>query len=83
MILHFLLIQKNTRTSCAILFQKLAENNLTYFYLSHVVIVVTAVTTINLTPVVIGVEHQVSNFSAITSTRTSKFREDNRNSKRR
>jgi hypothetical protein len=32
--------------------EKLAENNLTYFYLSHVVIVVTAVTTINLTPVV-------------------------------
>jgi hypothetical protein len=56
--------------------EKLAENNLTYFYLSHVVIVVTAVTTINLTPVVIGVEHQVSNFSAITSTRTSGFGKD-------
>jgi hypothetical protein len=31
--------------------EKLAENDLTYFYLRHVVIVVTAVTTINLTPV--------------------------------
>jgi hypothetical protein len=31
--------------------EKLAENDLTYFYLRHVVIVVTAVTTISLTPV--------------------------------
>jgi hypothetical protein len=31
--------------------EKLAENVLTYFYLRHVVIVVTAVTTISLTPV--------------------------------
>jgi ABC-type glycerol-3-phosphate transport system permease component len=31
--------------------EKLAENDLTYFYLSHVVIVVTAVTTISLPPV--------------------------------
>ena len=31
---------------------KLAENDLTYFYLRHVVIVVTAVTTITLTPVI-------------------------------
>jgi hypothetical protein len=29
--------------------EKLAENDLTYFYLRHVVIVVTAVTTISLT----------------------------------
>jgi hypothetical protein len=32
--------------------EKLAENDLAYFYLRHVVIVVTAVTTISLTPVV-------------------------------
>ena len=32
--------------------EKLAENDLTYFYLRHVVIVVTAVTTISLTPVI-------------------------------
>ena len=31
--------------------EKLAENDLTYFYLRHVVIVVTTVTTISLTPV--------------------------------
>jgi len=31
--------------------EKLAENDLTYFYLRHVVIAVTAVTTISLTPV--------------------------------
>jgi len=31
--------------------EKLAENDHTYFYLRHVVIVVTAVTTISLTPV--------------------------------
>jgi hypothetical protein len=31
--------------------EKLAENDLTYFYLRHVVIVVTAVTTISLPPV--------------------------------
>jgi len=31
--------------------EKLAENDLTYFYLRHVVIVVTAFTTISLTPV--------------------------------
>jgi hypothetical protein len=31
--------------------EKLAENDLTYFYLRHVVIVVTAITTISLTPV--------------------------------
>ena len=32
--------------------EKLAENDLTYFYLRHVVMVVTAVTTMNLTPVI-------------------------------
>jgi len=32
--------------------EKLAENDLTYFYLRHVVIVVTAVTTISLPPVI-------------------------------
>jgi hypothetical protein len=31
--------------------EKLAENDLPYFYLRHVVIVVTAVTTTSLTPV--------------------------------
>jgi len=31
--------------------EKLAENDLAYFYLRHVVIVVTAVTTVSLTPV--------------------------------
>jgi hypothetical protein len=31
--------------------EKLAENDLTYFYLRHVVIIVTAVTTISLPPV--------------------------------
>jgi len=31
--------------------EKFAENDLTYFYLRHVVIVVTAVTTISLLPV--------------------------------
>ena len=31
--------------------EKLAENDLTYFYIRHVVIVVTAVTTISLPPV--------------------------------
>ena len=31
--------------------EKLAENALTYFYLRHVVIVVTTVTTLSLTPV--------------------------------
>jgi hypothetical protein len=35
--------------------EKLAENDLTYFYLRHVVIVVTAVTTISLTPVIIAI----------------------------
>jgi len=34
--------------------EKLAENDLTYFYLCHVVIVVTAVTMISLTPVILG-----------------------------
>jgi len=34
--------------------EKLAENDLTYFYLPHVVIVVAAVTTISLTPVLKG-----------------------------
>jgi hypothetical protein len=33
--------------------EKLAENSLTYFYLRHVVIVVTAVTTISLPPEVL------------------------------
>jgi hypothetical protein len=33
--------------------EKLAENDLAYFYLCHVVIVVTAVTTISLPPVTI------------------------------
>jgi len=33
--------------------EKLSENDLTYFYLHHVVIVVTAVTTISLPPVMI------------------------------
>ena len=33
--------------------EKLAENDLTYFYLHHVVIVVTAVTTISLPPVTV------------------------------
>ena len=33
--------------------EKLAENDLTYFYLRHVVIVVTADATISLTPVLI------------------------------
>jgi hypothetical protein len=33
--------------------EKLAENDFTYFYLRRVVIVVTAVTTISLTPVMI------------------------------
>jgi hypothetical protein len=32
--------------------EKLAENDLTYFYPRHVVIVVTAVTMISLTPVI-------------------------------
>jgi hypothetical protein len=32
--------------------EKLAENDLTYFYLRHVVIVVTAVATISLPPVI-------------------------------
>jgi hypothetical protein len=32
--------------------EKLAENDLTYFYLRHVVIVVTAVTMISLMPVI-------------------------------
>jgi hypothetical protein len=32
--------------------EKLAENDLTYFYLRHVVMVVTAVTTMSLTPVI-------------------------------
>jgi hypothetical protein len=31
--------------------EKLSDNNLTYIYLRHIVIVVTADTTINLTPV--------------------------------
>jgi uncharacterized ubiquitin-like protein YukD len=34
--------------------EKLAENDLTYFYLRHVVIVVTAVATISLPPVLMG-----------------------------
>jgi hypothetical protein len=34
--------------------EKLAENDLTYFYPRHVVIVVTAVTTISLTPVIMA-----------------------------
>ena len=34
--------------------EKLAENDLTYFYLHHVVIVVTAVTTISLPPEVLA-----------------------------
>jgi hypothetical protein len=33
--------------------EKLAENDLTYSYLRHVVIVVPAVTTISLTPVIL------------------------------
>jgi aspartate aminotransferase-like enzyme len=36
--------------------EKLAENDLPYFYLHHVVIVVTAVTTISLTPVIVEEE---------------------------
>jgi len=35
--------------------EKLAENDLAYFYLRHVVIVVTAVTTISLPPVIMVV----------------------------
>jgi hypothetical protein len=34
--------------------EKLAENDLAYFYLRHVVIVVTAITTISLLPVMIA-----------------------------
>jgi hypothetical protein len=44
--------------------EKLAENDLTYFYLRHVVIVVTAVTTISLPPVNIvesGIKHHNPN----------------------
>jgi hypothetical protein len=40
--------------------EKLAENDLTYFYLGHVVIIVTAVTTISLTPVLDGMPLDVS-----------------------
>jgi hypothetical protein len=40
--------------------EKLAENDLTYFYLRHVVIIVTAVTTISLTPVLDGMSLDVS-----------------------
>jgi len=35
--------------------EKLAENDLTYFYLRHVVIVVSAVATISLPPVILYV----------------------------
>jgi hypothetical protein len=35
--------------------EKLAENDLTYFYLRHVVVVITAVTTISLPPVAFGI----------------------------
>jgi len=40
--------------------EKLAENDLTYFYLRHVVIVVTAVTTISLPPVGNGGQSHIS-----------------------
>ena len=40
--------------------EKLAENDVTYFYLSHVVIIVTAVTMISLTPVLDGMSLDVS-----------------------
>jgi hypothetical protein len=40
--------------------EKLAENDLTYFYLRHVVIIVTAVTTISLMPVLDGMPLDVS-----------------------
>jgi hypothetical protein len=39
--------------------EKLAENDLTYFYLRHVVIVVTAVTTINLPPVILDIDKTI------------------------
>jgi hypothetical protein len=39
--------------------EKLAENDLTYFYLRHVVIVVTAVTMISLPPVIYMCEYEL------------------------
>jgi len=46
--------------------EKLAENDLIYFYLRHVVIVVTALTTISLTPV-LNEEIEISFNSMIIS----------------
>jgi hypothetical protein len=44
--------KKSFRVILDVRMEKLAENDLAYFYHSHVVIVVTAVTTISLTPVI-------------------------------
>jgi hypothetical protein len=43
--------------------EKLAENDLTYFYLRHVVIVVTAVTTISLPPV--PIRHPLTHWATL------------------
>ena len=45
--------------------EKLAENDLTYFYLRHVVIVVTAVNTISLPPVKVWILQSASCGAAI------------------
>jgi hypothetical protein len=57
--------------------EKLAENDLPYFYLRHVVIVVTAVTTTSLTPVQL-IEYNI--WSRYQENSLRKFKEDNRNS---
>ena len=44
--------------------EKLAENDFTYFYLRHVVIVVIAVATIGLPPVLIGSDYMKFVFSS-------------------
>ena len=49
---------------------KLAENDLTYFYLRHVVIVVTAVTTISLPPV-----NNIDIYLALTAWYVNHFNE--------
>jgi len=55
--------------------EKLAENDLNYFYLCHVVIVVTAVTTISLTPVLIRLlSYSLKSLNVFKTTFAEMFR---------
>jgi hypothetical protein len=59
--------------------EKLAENDLTYFYLPHVVIVVSAVTTISLPPVKGVIKTRISKKNRQHNGQKKKYKRTNNN----